>query len=188
MIRTTGTALVLVAVLSLVACGGGGDDEDASGDAGTTAAATASAAPATTPAAAPTAAATAGGSGSGGGDAALSFFTSAECRNTTLAMAQALSFASPTGTAAGEDPFEVLADALDAARDAAPDDIKNDLETLAAGFAAFATAIEDAGGWNPASGQLPPPAVMQALESLDTPEFTTAGDNVTAWFEENCGG
>ncbi len=184
MIRTTGAVLVLVAVLSLVACGSGGeDDEDASGDAGTTAAV---AAP-TTAATAPTAAATVGGSGSGGGDAALSFFTSAECRNTTLAMAQAMSsFAAPTGSTAGEDPFAELADALDAAGDAAPDDIKNDLETLAAGFAAFATAIEDAGGWNPASGQLPPPAVMQALESLDTPEFTAAGDNVTAWFEENC--
>ena len=185
MIRTTGAVLVLVAVLSLVACGSGGeDDEDASGDAGTTAAL---AAP-TTAATAPTAAATAGGSGSGGGDAALGFFTSAECLNTTLAMAQALSFASPTGTAAGEDPFVELADALDAAGDAAPDDIKGDLETLASAFAVLATAIEDAGGWNPASGQIPPAEVIQALERLDTPEFTTAGDNVTAWFEENCGG
>jgi hypothetical protein len=175
MTRPTGLALVAAIAILIAACGGG-DEDDAGSDSATT----------TTAATATTTAATADGSGSGGGDAALSFFTNAECRNTTLAMAQALSFASPTGTAAGEDPFVELADALDAARDAAPDDIKSDLETLASAFAVLATAIEDAGGWNPASGQIPSAEVIQALERLDTPEFTTAGDNVTAWFEENC--
>jgi hypothetical protein len=91
--------------------------------------------------------------GMGGGNGATAFFTSAECRNTTLAMAQAMSsIAAPTGSAAGEDPFAELAASLDAAKEVAPNDIEGDLETLAAGFMAFATAIEDAGGWNPALG------------------------------------
>ena len=178
MIRLTGTALVLATALLLAACGGG-DDDDAGSDAGTTAA--------TPPVAAPAAPGAGGSSASSGGGANLGFFASAECRNTTLAMAQAMSsFAAPTGSTAGEDPFAELAASLDAASDAAPDNIKSDLATIAAGFAAFATAIEDAGGWNPASGQPPPPAVMQALERFDTPEFNAAGDNVGAWFEDNC--
>jgi hypothetical protein len=102
-------------------------------------------------------------------------------------MAQAMSsFAAPTGSTASEDPFAELAASLDAARDAAPDDIKNDLETLAEAFAGLASAIEDAGGWNPASGQAPPAAIMQAFESFDSPALDAAGDNVGAWFEENC--
>jgi hypothetical protein len=176
-IRFIGMGLFVAAMLSLAACGGGNDDEEASGDSG--------APTATSPAAAANSSGTSSSSGGGGAD--LGFFASAECRNTTLAMAQAMSsFAAPTGSTVGEDPFAELAASLGAAGDAAPDDIKNDLETLAEAFAGLASAIEDAGGWNPASGQVPPAAVMQAFESFESPAVDAAGENVGVWFEENC--
>ncbi len=176
MIRFIGMGLFVAAMLSLAACGGGDADDEAPVDSGATTA--------RSPAGA---ASSSGTSSSSGGGADLSFFASAACRNTTLAMAQAMSsFAAPTGSTASGDPFAELAASLDAARDAAPNDIKNDLETLAEAFAGLASAIEDAGGWNPASGQVPPAAIMQAFESFDSPAVDAAGDSVGAWFEENC--
>jgi len=179
MTRLIGVGLIAVALLAFPACGGGDDDEDTGRD---TAAPAASATAAEAPSGTPSATSSSGG---GGGD--LNFFASGECRKTALAMSQAMSSVlSPTGLSASDDPFGELAAALDAAEEAAPDDIKSDLGMLAAAYADLAAAIEDAGGWNPASGQIPPAAVMEAFQSFDTPALEAAGNNVSGWFEENC--
>ncbi len=75
---------------------------------------------------------------------------------------------------------------------AAPDEIKQDMQTLAEAFAAFAEAAAEAGVdfANPATFT---PEAIEELESaaaatFDSPEVQDAGDRVSTFFDEKCAG
>ncbi len=57
-------------------------------------------------------------------------------------------------------------------------------------YGEFMAAMQDA-GYDPSSGQAPPPEVIaamtQASQKFQDPEFKAASDRVQAWFTSNCG-
>jgi hypothetical protein len=62
--------------------------------------------------------------------------------------------------------------------DKAPDEIKGDLATVAAGYAGFTKAMADS-GYDPSSGQPPSAeviAAMQTVAAVNTAEFKAASD------------
>lgn len=67
-----------------------------------------------------------------------------------------------------QDP-DAAQDAMDKAVDAAPDEIKSDVETIA-----------------DAVGEMDPEDSEAAMEAMSDPEFQEATDNVTKFTEENC--
>ncbi len=99
----------------------------------------------------------------------------------TTGMAQAF------GGSLDEESLQLSADQLEAMAEAAPDEIKDDLDVIAEQLAAFYTALAESGyeaGTTPDAEQL---AELSALaESMDNDAFEEASDNINAWFEENC--
>ena len=157
-------AVALVVLLALVAagCGGGDDDDDAT--------------PAGTSEEAP------------GGDAGsvAGAFGSAECQRAAIAMGQAM--ASAAGASAGgtdfTEGFESAAAQLEAAKEAAPDDIADAIETLAAAFAEVGEKLE---GIDYVPGEGPPPEEwIEAFSVFEDEEYQAASTDVSAWFEGEC--
>ena len=82
------------------------------------------------------------------------------------------------------------------ARDCAAQGLRGDYSvcrsdfTVAQGYAAYSQALQDS-GWDPSSGEAPPPEVIAALtvagQALDDADFQAASDRVSAWFAANCG-
>jgi hypothetical protein len=160
-----GTKLVVVlsiVALALVGCGGG--DDSGGGD---------------------------GGGGDGGGSIDGGALDASTCAQVIAAMASAYSgtTAAMTGGNAGE--MQSSIDALENFAANAPDEIADDMQTLAAAYAQVTQALADS-GYDPASGVAPTPeqaaALQQATAGLNSEEFQQASDNVTAWFQEQCGG
>lgn len=153
----------------LAACGGG------SGDATTT----------TQPQATTTTAdATTTTDGIGGPDGGLSEM----CLESSEAMAEAMEGYGQSFGAPGEDAdWEALADQLQAAADAAPEEIREDFQVLASELGKFYEAMGD---FDFTAGQAPTPeqlAQMQAaIESVDQEALETASANLEAWFEDQC--
>ena len=79
---------------------------------------------------------------------------------------------------------------LEAMAAKAPEEIRADLLVVAQGYAAYSQALQDS-GWDPSSGEAPPPEVIAALtvagQALDDADFQAASDRVSAWFAANCG-
>ncbi len=73
---------------------------------------------------------------------------------------------------------------------AAPEEIRDDLLIVAQGYAAYSAAIQGT-GYDPSSGQPPPPEVMaaiqQASQGLQDADFQAASERVSVWFQEQCG-
>lgn len=71
--------------------------------------------------------------------------------------------------------------------DAAPDEIKDDLEVFAEEFSKFAEAIADidlSGGTTPSADDI---AKLQAAsKAFDDPRIQEASSNIEAWAQENC--
>ena len=130
-----------------------------------------------------------GGGGDGVGDGAIGVFDSAECLEATQAMAAAASAVpqSFSGDAAG---LEDSVAQLQAFAEAAPDEIREDLVTIYEGYASVAQAFADS-GFDPTSGEAPPPEVITALQTaaaeLDAQDFREAIDRVSAWVDSECG-
>lgn len=70
--------------------------------------------------------------------------------------------------------------------DKAPEEIKDEMNTLADAYGEFVAVLADS-DYDPASGEDPPSEVMAALESIATEDVSAAGDKVSAYFEDNCG-
>jgi hypothetical protein len=89
-----------------------------------------------------------------------------------------------TGTAGN---MQQSVDQLEAFATAAPSEIRNDLKTVAAGYAKFVKAMKDSGY---TGGQTISPAAIQALqkasEELEKDDFKKASDRVDAWFDKEC--
>jgi hypothetical protein len=81
----------------------------------------------------------------------------------------------PTSDEEPEDPSA----AFDAIEDAVPDDLKDDVKVLREGFETLTEASEKY------KDDLTNPEYLQALESLNTPEFTEASARLEAFFA-NC--
>jgi hypothetical protein len=167
---------VLVAGFTLVAaCGDDGGIGAAADEAGDTPAATAGSG---------SGSGSGGDSGSGGG---ANTGVSAKCLDAAKAMAAATS-AVPMAMAGGAGNLQQSIDQLEAFAGAAPSEIRNDLKTVAEGYAKFAKALKDSGY---TGGQTMSPSALQAIQKasaeLDKDDFQKASDRVTAWFDKECG-
>jgi hypothetical protein len=153
-------ALLLVGSMVLVACGG--DDDGGGGD---------------------------GGGGDGGNGAIEDLFDSEGCLEATQAMAAAAA-AVPQSLGGDAGGLEDSISQLEAFASAAPEEIREDLQTVYEGYASVARALEES-GFDPASGEAPGPEAIAALQAaaseLDAQDFRDAVDRVNAWFESECG-
>jgi hypothetical protein len=110
-----------------------------------------------------------------------------QCTDAATAMGQAAA-AVPLAISGQSVDVQGSVDKLQAAVDAAPDDIQPDLQTVADGYSAFAQVLTDA---NLQPGQIPSAAVIQQLtdaaQALDTDAFKAAADRVNTWLRDQCG-
>jgi hypothetical protein len=89
----------------------------------------------------------------------------------------------------GEASINDARSAIDQLQDTAPDEIRDDVDTVADAVTGYFDALEDSGvDPDSASAQVPEPTeeVQSALENLQSEEVTEAGDNVEAFVDENC--
>jgi hypothetical protein len=88
-----------------------------------------------------------------------------------------------------DESFQSSLDQLEAIAEAAPDEIADDLQTIAEAYGVIAE-IFTSSGWDPASGTAPPPEVIaelqQASDQLQSDEVQAAVENVNAWFANGC--
>jgi hypothetical protein len=182
------TVLSAMVLLTLAACGGGGD-----GDATETTAPTeTTTAEETPPTEAPSPDTTQPDPGNDTGDNGVSGLSTV-CIEATQAMGAAMSSYSTGlagvmgGTLDGEE-LQQVADQLEAMADAAPAEIQGDLQVIAEEIGAFYTALAETGYTGTGT---PTPDQIAQLEGLadaiDQDRFDAAADNVNAWFESNCG-
>jgi hypothetical protein len=171
MLRRVVVMLALGSVL-LTACGGGGDNaSSATGGGGTTATTGGGGATSTT----------GGGTTAttGGGTAG-----SADCAQAAAAMAAAAQALPDAFTGTATDLNAQLQE-LRAFADAAPDEIKADLQTILDGYSKIVDALNSS-GYDPTSGQAPPPEVIAALtqvgQQLDSADFKAAVQHVNDYF------
>jgi hypothetical protein len=159
--RSRFVVVMIVGVFVLAACGGGGGSEVASP------------------------AADVGGDGGAVGGA----FDAAKCAQVVTAMSAAAAAVPQAMSGEAGDLSQSLAQ-LQAFAEAAPEEIRADLLLIYQGYGEFMAAMQDA-GYDPSSGEPPPPeaiaAMQQATTKLQDPDFTAASDRVSAWFAENCG-
>ena len=168
MLRRLVVVLVLGSVV-LAACGGGNDEAAPGADTGADGG---------------TAAETGGGAG---GETGVGTIDAARCAEIAQAMAAAAAAAVPQAT---DGDLGSSVEQLEAFAAAAPEEIRDDMQMVAEGYALIAEALEEA-GYDPTSGQ--PPTAEQAAaltavaEQLDSEEFQAAADRVSAYFEAGCG-
>lgn len=174
---------IIVAMLMIAACGGGDTAEE------TTTTTTTQAEPETTVASEPVDSEPADDPGAGSDDGGG---ITTVCLDATQAMAAAINayttgLAGAMGGSLDDESLQLSAGQLQAMADAAPDEIKDDLEVIADELEAFYTALGEA-GYEP--GVTPTPEQMAQLSALaevvDQEAFDEASDNINAWFEANC--
>src|SRR3954451_24272547 len=91
----------------------------------------------------------------------------------------------PAGARTTSTPWR--AQALQDVADQAPDEIKDDFQTLADAYGKIADALGDA---NLGSGQVPSADTIAALQALskdiDTAKLAAASSNISTWLTQNC--
>lgn len=161
--------VVLVGSMVLVGCGGDGDSDVGAPASGTGSSGTGSP----------------GGSGDDGG---LGSVTEARCLEAATAMVQAAGGFSTAFTGASDDLRDSVA-AFEAFADSAPSAIRDDLQTVAQGYAEFVKVLVDA-NFSPASGEVASPELIAnieaATEKLNNSDFEAAASRVEAWFDGGC--
>lgn len=154
-------AVLIVGAFVLAACGGGDDADTVSPAAGD------------------------GGDTGGVGSA----FDAAECAQVVAAMSAAAAAVPQAMSGEAGDLSTSLAQ-LQAFAEAAPEEIRADLTLVHQGYGEFVAAMQDA-GYDPSSGEAPPPEAIAAMQAaslkLSDPAFTAASEHVSAWFATNCG-
>jgi ABC-type glycerol-3-phosphate transport system substrate-binding protein len=93
----------------------------------------------------------------------------------------AQAFSGASGGTASTEELEQLADKV-------PEEIRADVQTLAAAFATYADKIKDIGitpGSTPNADQVQ--QLQAAIASLDQDELTAASQRIEAWSKKNCG-
>ena len=174
---------IIAALLLVAACGGEGTDEE------TTTTTTTQAEPDTTVASEPVDSEPADDPGSGSDDGGG---ITTVCLDATQARAAAINayttgLAGAMGGSLDDESLQLSAGQLQAMADAAPDEIKDDLEVIANELESFYAALSEAGYQ---SGVAPTPEQIAQLSALaevvDQEAFEVASDNINAWFEANC--
>ncbi|MEO8422835.1 MAG: hypothetical protein ABI595_02855 [Actinomycetota bacterium] len=129
------------------------------------------------------------GDGGDGGGAIAGPLDAAECAKVVTAMAAA-SAAIPQVMSGEVGDLSTSVEQMEAFAATAPEEIRVDLATVAQAYSAYSAALEGS-GWDPSSGEAPPPEVVAALtaagQELQNADFVAASDRVQAWFAENCG-
>ena len=119
---------------------------------------------------------------------AANLFTSEECAAAVTAMIGAAAAAGTAFTGSDSEIDDSLG-LLEEYADNAPEEIRDDLQTVYEGYAEFVEALEES-GFDPESGEVPDADALAALEdassSLDNEEFTEASERVSTWFETEC--
>jgi hypothetical protein len=165
---------LLVMALALVAAGCGGGDDDSSASDDTTIEETTTSEETTD-----------GTTTDDGTDTSGSFdFADEDCQNLVQAyvgLSAAIAAASGGQDVSGD--IEEFTEYVEKV----PDEIRADVETIAAAYGTFVDELENL-GWTP--GEVPNAEQIQALteasESLSTPEVAAAGESLNAWTTENC--
>jgi hypothetical protein len=119
----------------------------------------------------------------------LGAFASGECAEASAAFLSAAGGASSAISGTDED-LEQSLDQLEAFADVAPDEIKDDFEVVVDAYAEMVEIFADL-DFDPNSGEPPSDETMAALaevgERFDDGDLQEAQNNITGWFEENCG-
>lgn len=113
-------------------------------------------------------------------------FADEDCQSLVAAfLGVSQAFAAAAGGA--NDELSEQAEAFSEFADDVPEEIKADVETLAAAYGQYIDVIQDV-GLEP--GQVPTAAqaqeLQQALESVGTEDVTAASERLGAWTQENC--
>ena len=115
----------------------------------------------------------------------LSFLSSEKCQNYLRLLS---SYATARSGAGGTDT-KAAADALQDVADQAPDEIKDDFQTLADAYGKIADALGDT---DLSAGQTPPPDVLAKLadvsKEIDSTKVAQASTNISTWLTKNCTG
>lgn len=166
----------LVAALALVAAGCGGGSEEAGEDTDTTAVTETTTDETTTDETTTDEGTTDDGGFSG-------VLADEDCLALAAAGASfAQAFATGTGSSEDAEELEELASKV-------PDEIEDDVRTLAEAYAKYAAELKDIGidtGQTPTAEQLQ--ALQAALASFDQQAVTAASERLAAWAQENCPG
>ncbi len=170
--------IVVVFALSsllLAACSSGDDGGGATG--GTTGGTTASGETASGETASGATA-----TGATGGD--VGSIDTAQCAEVAAAMSQAAN-AMPDAFSGNTADLDQSLEQLRAFAEAAPEEIRADVQTIVEGYSKIVEAMQSA-GYDPASGQAPPPEVIAALtelgQELNGQEFQAAVQRVNEYF------
>jgi hypothetical protein len=113
-----------------------------------------------------------------------------KCADAATAMAAAAA-AIPQAIGGTAGDLTTSVDQLQALTDAAPADIRADLQIVTDGYAKIVQILADA-NFDPNSGQVPSADVIAQLtaaaQELDKAEFRDATTRVNAWFANGCSG
>jgi hypothetical protein len=165
--RSPFVSLLVVGVFVFAACGGDDDGGDGGGDGQVAATGDAG-----------------GDSGGVGGP-----LDAAECAKVVTAMAAAAA-AVPQVLSGEVGDLSASIEQMEAFAQEAPEEIRDDLVVVAQAYSAYSAALQDS-GWDPSSGEAPPPEVVAALtaagQELQNADFVAASERVQTWFAGNCG-
>ena len=167
---------ILVIALALVAAGCGGSDDDSSASDDTTVEETLTTETTTDE--------TTTDDGSTDTDADFNF-ADEDCRSLVAAFVAVGSALSSAG--ADSDDLAEQTEAFAALADDVPEEIRADVETLAAAYGQYAEVLQDAGiepGEIPTAEQAQ--QLPEALESVGTADVSAASERLGAWTNENC--
>ena len=141
--------------------------------------------------AAPTTAGKVGSTGATGATGATgdtgSFASSKNCLEFASLAAKIASTMNPT--TGDKSSLDDATRTFQALAEAAPDDIKGDLQTFASAFADYVQAIQSS-GYDPSS-KTPPTsaqiaALVQAARVFNTPKLKQAEQHLSSWEQQNC--
>ena len=163
---------ILVLALALVAAGCGGSDDESAASDETTVEETQTTTDETTE--------------ESGTDTDADFnFADEDCRSLVAAfVAVGSAFSAAAG---GSDELAEQAEAFAEFADDVPEEIRADVETLAAAYGQYVEVIQDAGiepGQIPTAEQAQ--QLSEALQSVGTADVSAASERLSAWTNENC--
>jgi hypothetical protein len=167
-------ALLMLGAILMTACGGGDDGTPADAGAGADGGAGAETGP--------------GGDTDVGGDGGVGAIDATRCAELLQAMAAASAAAIPGAGSASD--LETTVAQLEAMAEVVPEEIRDDMRTVAEAYAVIVQAYSES-GYDPTSGEPPTAeqiaALTAAAEQLEDEDFVAASERVSVWFETECG-
>lgn len=131
------------------------------------------------------------GDSDGGDDGGIvGTIDAAECAQVAVAMAAAVQ-ALPQAMTGNAPELGTSVEELQAFAEAAPEEIRADLQTIAEGYASVMQVLDDS-GFDPTSGEPPSAEVIaqltEAAEEVETEDFQAALGRVEAYLQGGCDG